>query len=127
MTTMPPEPIMAPARAGSRNRWACPETLRGQAAARRPADLNGLEFFLVGNAAADIEDQLPQGYPHGNLHQAGVGHIPTTEKTAVPGLPAVPMLLNHSAPFSMMGGTVARVLTLLITVGGCPNRPLSTG
>ena len=39
------------------------------------------------------------------------------EKMAVPGLFGVPMLLYQVAPWVNMGGTDARVLTLLITVG----------
>ncbi len=47
-----------------------------QAAARRPPDLNGFEGFLVGNSAADVENQGPQSHPHGYLHQTGMHHIP---------------------------------------------------
>jgi hypothetical protein len=47
----------------------------GQTAPRRPADLHRLELLLVGNAAADVENQLPQGHPHGDLHQSRMGHV----------------------------------------------------
>src|ERR1700728_3860271 len=45
--------------------------LLGQAAARRSASLYCLEFSSVGNAAADAEDDLPQGHAHGHFDQAG--------------------------------------------------------
>ena len=51
------------------------EKIGGQAASRRPADLHRLELFFIGNAAADIENQFPQGHPHGNLHQSRMGHV----------------------------------------------------
>ena len=42
------------------------------AAARGTAGLNGLEGVAVGNAAADIKDDLAQGHAHGHLDQAGM-------------------------------------------------------
>ena len=43
--------------------------------------------------------------------------LPTREKIAVPLLPSVPMFLNHSAPFIIMSGMFAHVLTLFRQVG----------
>ncbi len=47
--------------------------------------------------------------------------LPTREKILVPLLFSVPMLLNHSAPFSMISGTVAQVSTLFRLVGLAPD------
>ena len=51
------------------------EVLGGQAAAQRPAGLHGLEFLALGDAAADVEDDLAQGDAHGHFDQAGVVHL----------------------------------------------------
>ena len=44
----------------------------GDAAAGRPAGLDGLERAAVGDAAADLEDDLAQRDAHGHFDQAGV-------------------------------------------------------
>ena len=46
--------------------------LLGDAAAGRAAGLDGLELLAVGDAAADVEDDLAEGDPHGDFDQAGV-------------------------------------------------------
>src|SRR5207248_8432484 len=51
---------------------------------------------------------------------------PDTEYIRVPPWVVVPSAANHSAPRVMMGGTQARVSTLL-TIVGCPNAPLMAG
>ncbi|MBA7678163.1 hypothetical protein ES703_86435 [subsurface metagenome] len=43
--------------------------------------------------------------------------LPARAKTAVPGLSFVPVTVNHSTPFLIIGGMKASVLTLLTTVG----------
>ena len=50
---------------------------------------------------------------------------PVREKVLVPGLPAVPMERYHSAPSRTMRGTLAKVSTLLRTVG-FSHKPFST-
>ena len=52
--------------------------------------------------------------------------LPESEKTTVPGEVSGPIAAYHSAPFWMIGGTVATVCTLLISVGE-PYRPLTAG
>ena len=52
--------------------------------------------------------------------------LPARAKTFVPLLVAVPMPANQSAPLRMIGGTLAKVSTLLISVGN-PHRPSSAG
>src|SRR5574342_431020 len=52
--------------------------------------------------------------------------LPTTEKIIVPLLFSVPRVAYQSAPFSMMIGTDAQLLTLLMLVG-LPHSPLSAG
>ena len=48
------------------------EVLLGDAAARGAARLDRLEFPSFGNAAADLEDDLPEGRSHGNFDEPGV-------------------------------------------------------
>ena len=47
----------------------------GDAAARRPADLDGLEFAAAGDAAADAVDDLPERDAHRHFDEAGVGDL----------------------------------------------------
>ena len=46
--------------------------------------------------------------------------LPARAKTLVPLLFSVPMPANQSAPLRMIGGTLAKVSTLLISVGHAP-------
>src|SRR4051812_33997654 len=52
--------------------------------------------------------------------------LPAKAKTFVPLLVSVPMPANQSAPLRMIGGTLAKVSTLLIEVGA-PHSPCSVG
>jgi hypothetical protein len=52
--------------------------------------------------------------------------LPTSEKIIVPDDFSVPMPAYHSAPFATMIGTLAQVLTLLMTVG-IPHSPRVAG
>ena len=54
--------------------------LLGQTSAGRPADLHGLELLSVRYAAADVEDDLPQGGAHRHLHQSCVHHVARQSK-----------------------------------------------
>jgi hypothetical protein len=47
----------------------------------------------------------------------GRSTFPESEKTTVPGDVSGPIAAYHFAPCSMIGGTVATVCTLLISVG----------
>ena len=47
----------------------------GGGAAGGAADLHGLELFAVPDAAADVENHLPDGGAHGDLDEAGVHHV----------------------------------------------------
>ena len=72
MTIMPPEPMMEPT---LRQRIVIDrhvQELLGDAAAGGSAGLHGLELFAVGDAAADVEDDLAKGDAHGDFDQAGV-------------------------------------------------------
>src|SRR5450830_346106 len=51
------------------------EHLVGQAAARRPAELHGLERASGQHAAADVEDDVAQRGAHRHLDQAAVGDL----------------------------------------------------
>src|SRR4029450_10303149 len=52
--------------------------------------------------------------------------LPTSEKTFVPALFALPIPVNHSAPLVTMGATLYQVSTLLMLVGA-PKRPFWAG
>jgi hypothetical protein len=82
-----------------------------------PAQLNRLEFALVGDAAADVVDHGAQGGAHGHFHQADVVDIPGQGEdlgslagfgtdTGIPGTALEDDL-----------GTLAKVSTLLRMVG----------
>ena len=58
--------------------------LGGQAAARRPAELHGLELRARQHAAADVEDDVPQGGAHGHLDEPPLATLPVSEKILVP-------------------------------------------
>ena len=64
--------------------------------------------------------------PMGTSTSPVLAICPVTAKVLVPGLPNVPILRNSSAPISITLATVAKVSTLLITVG-LPNNPLWLG
>jgi hypothetical protein len=51
---------------------------------------------------------------------------PASAKTLVPALPAVPIEANHAPPLRMIGATLAKVSTLLISVG-LPHSPATAG
>src|SRR3990167_4827212 len=51
--------------------------------------------------------------------------FPVSANTLVPFEPSVPIEANQDAPFSMIGGTLAQVSTLL-SVDGLSQRPYST-
>ena len=98
----------------------------GDAAARWPAGLHGLELLPVGDAAADVVDHVSQRDAHGHLDQAGVVDLAHQREDrralallgADAGVPvgAVVDDVRH----------VAQVLTLLMLVG-LPHSPRSAG
>ena len=51
------------------------EQARRHAAARRPAELHGLELAAVLDAAADVEDDVAERRPHGDLGEAAVDDL----------------------------------------------------
>ena len=81
IATSPPEPTMAPTPRSESIIQRQVQVLLGQAAAGRPADLHRLEPVLpdlsrvVGDAAADVEDDLAQRGAERHFDQAGVGHV----------------------------------------------------
>jgi len=68
------------------------------AAPQGTAGLDGLEFFSLGDAAPDIEDDLPRVMPMGTSTRPVLLILPVRAKMAVPGLFLVPMALNQRAP-----------------------------
>ena len=71
-TIMPPEPIVAPAAVSESKSTGVFSAEAGQTAAQRAAGLHGLELLAVGDAAADVEDDLAQRDAHRHFDQAGV-------------------------------------------------------
>ena len=94
MTTMPPEPMMAPAGRPGLVVDRRVEQVRREAAAGGTADLHGLELPAGRHAAADVEDDLPQRDAHGHLDQAAVDDLAGEGKTLVPLLVSVPSAAN---------------------------------
>ena len=64
------------------------------------------------------------GVPMGTSTSPVFFTLPAREKTLVPLLFSVPMAANHSAPLSMITGTLAQVSTLLM-IGGLAPKALS--
>ncbi len=88
--------------------------------------MHGLEFVAVGNAAADDLDDLAELDAHGHFDQAGVGDF-AGEREDLGALAALRAhAANHLPPLRMMGAMLAKVSTLLISVG-LPHRPLDCG
>src|ERR1022692_4663652 len=56
------------------------EKFRRDATAGRPAGLHRLILTAVGNATADLEDDLAQGDAHGDFHQPGIFHASSKGK-----------------------------------------------
>ena len=92
MTTMPPEPIMAPILVReSKSMWQV-QILFGQAAAGGTADLDGLELLSVGDAAAYVKHDLTQSAcPWGPRSDRCCTTLPVRAKALVPGLSGVPI------------------------------------
>ena len=94
------------------------QVLRRDAPAGGSADLHGLERLAVGDAAADVEDDLAQRDAHGHLDEARVHHLAGEgeDLRALRVLPC-PWRQKLSAPSRMMWETFAMVSTLLTMVG----------
>ena len=41
-----------------------------------PPVLNGLEFLVSGNTAANLKDNVSQRDAHGDFHKTGIVHLP---------------------------------------------------
>src|SRR5208337_3609576 len=96
------------------------------AAAGGAAGLHCLEGLAPGNAAADVEDHLPQGDAQRDFTRPVLFTLPTSAKTVVPLLDLVPKEPYHLAPRTMMGAMWDQVLTLLMMVG-LPHKPFWAG
>ncbi len=88
------------------------------AAARRPAGLHRLDRMAVQAAAADVVDEVARAAcPSGISTRPVFLTLPTSEKTLVPELLALPVSVNHAGPLAMIGAMLNQVSTLLILVG----------
>src|SRR5208283_2848524 len=67
-----------------------------------------------------------KGVPIGTSIRPVLLILPANAKTLVPLLFSVPIPANQSAPLRMIGGTLAKVSTLLMSVGE-DHKPLSAG
>ena len=103
------------------------DALGRDAAAGRPAGLDGLELLAAAARRRRSRRRPRAAWCPWALRPARCaapcrpGRRPWCRRCA-----AVPMRLNQSAPNLMTAGTLAKVSTLLITVG-LPHRPLSVG
>src|SRR5580698_3137210 len=66
------------------------------------------------------------GVPKGISTKPLLCTLPTSEKTFVPELLALPVSVNHAGPLVMMGETLYQVSTLLMLLG-LPHRPFCAG
>src|SRR6266542_366177 len=66
------------------------------------------------------------GVPSGISTRPVLVTLPTSEKTLVPALRALPVSLNHAGPLATMGAMLYQVSTLLMLVG-IPQRPFWAG
>ncbi len=71
-TTMPPEPMMAPASWRESKSTGRSSADSGRQPPDGPPIWTALNFFRLGDAAAHVEDDLAQGGAHGHLDQAGI-------------------------------------------------------
>ena len=122
MTIRPPEPMIEPT-LGERlvvDRHV--EVLGRDAAARRAAGLDRLERPAVGDAAADVEDDLAQRDAHRAPRSSPVlTHLAgEREDLGALALRACRCAANQSPPLRMIGATLAKVSTLLMSVGLVP-------
>src|SRR5205814_3651527 len=65
-------------------------------------------------------------YPIGSSYTPGLFTCPLRQNNRVPPFFGVPRFAYHSAPFMMIGGTLANVSALLMTVGP-PQSPTTAG
>ena len=93
------------------------EHLLRDAAARGAAGLDGLDGAAVDAAFADVVDEGLEGGAEGHLDEAGARTLPTSEKTLVPALLALPVSVNQAGPLLTMGGDVVPGLDV-VDIGG---------
>ncbi len=92
--------------------------MRGdETAAGRPADLHRLKFRISLDAAADIKDNFLQCRSHRHFNETGVLHTSGQGKRLGSRTLLRPDGLVPGAPLVMIIGTLAKVSTLLSTVG----------
>src|SRR5512139_347119 len=126
ITTMPPEPIIAPACLSESKSIGVSRKLSGRQPPEGPPICTALKAFLLGIPPHTSKMSVRRLVPMAISTSPGCLTFPTTEKTAVPGLLAVPMARNHDPPFWTIEGKDDSVLTLFTTVGR-PHKPFSTG
>ena len=126
ITTMPPEPMIDPSWAresystGTSRNWAGMHPPEGPPVCTA---LNCLPRGIPPPISKIIESSE---VPIGTSTKPLLATFPVRANTAVPLLFSVPRLANHSAPLSMITGTVASVFTLLMMVG-FPSKPDCAG
>ncbi len=79
----------------------------GNAAARRPAYLHGLENPIAGHAAADLLHHFPDGNAHGHFDQSAAANFSGQGEDLGAFARVVPSLANSAAPWRMIQGTRA--------------------
>ena len=99
ITTMPPEPIMAPACVRESKSTGVSRKLPGRQPPDGPPICTALNSCVLGYAAADIEDELAQGRAHGHSQPGRHdGPCPPRKRWPFPGCLAVPNGSETSSP-----------------------------
>ncbi len=116
-TTIPPEPIIAPASLRESKSTGRSSADSGKQPPEGPPICTALNFLLLGMPLPTSKIICRSVVPIGTSTSPVLTILPARAKTAVPGLSFVPVLFSHSAPFLIICGTYASVFTLFTTVG----------
>ncbi len=104
-TIIPPEPMTAPAARSESKSTGVSRYSSGKQPPRGPPVCTALSFLPAGIPPPISKTISPKVMPIGTSIRPVRSTMPVRAKIAVPGLPSVPRLLNHSAPIRMMRGT----------------------
>ncbi|MPN39609.1 hypothetical protein SDC9_187137 [bioreactor metagenome] len=125
MTTSPPEPIIAPAFLSESKSSGRSRSSVVRHPPEGPPICTALNFFPPRTPPPMSKMTSLSVVPIGTSMSPVLTMLPVSAKAFVPGLFSGPMDLYQSAPRVMISGTLAKVSTLLSTVG-LSNRPCST-
>ncbi|MBT9165978.1 MAG: hypothetical protein DDT25_00642 [Chloroflexi bacterium] len=125
-TTMPPEPMIEPNPASDSKSTGRSRKRAGIQPPEGPPVCTDLNALPRGIPPPISKIMSRNEVPIGTSTSPLLAILPVRAKTAVPRLFSVPIWENHCAPSSIITGTAARVLTLLI-LDGFPSSPEAAG